>query len=187
MEGNAAGALLAAQFRAAAGLLEMVTSDLTPESAAFVPPGIANPAGTTWAHVLLSVDGLVNGMLKGGTPLFASTFAGKTGMSGLPPLLGPEMGDVSRYHEGFHAWAVGATLDLAALRAYGAAVCESAAEWLSTCTGADLEKPLDLSFLGLGMQTAGFIVHNAVLAHVASHAGEIAAIKGLQGLKGYPF
>jgi hypothetical protein len=60
--------------------LEMVTADVTPEQAHWHPPGIANPLWAIYAHAVLAEDGVI-GMLKGSAPLFASTWAGKTGVS----------------------------------------------------------------------------------------------------------
>jgi hypothetical protein len=48
-----------------------------------------------------------------------------------------------------------------------------------------LAKPLDLSMVGLGMQTMGYLLGGLVL-NTHLHTGEISAIKGFQGLKGYP-
>jgi hypothetical protein len=41
--------------------------------------------------------------------------------------------------------------------------------------------------IDLGEQTTAFIVGNVCVWHVAEHNGEIAALKGAQGLKGLPF
>jgi hypothetical protein len=50
---------------------------------------------------------------------------------------------------------------------------------------ADLEHKVDTGFMG--EQTTAFIVGNVCVWHVAEHNGEIAALKGAQGLKGLPF
>jgi len=54
-------------------------SDVTPEQAHWSPPGVANPLGAAYAHLVSSEDMFVNGMLAGGAPIMASTFAGKVG------------------------------------------------------------------------------------------------------------
>ncbi|HEY3489289.1 MAG TPA: DinB family protein [Candidatus Deferrimicrobiaceae bacterium] len=178
--------VLVDQFRAAAGLLEALMADVTPEVAHWRPAGLANPIGATYAHAITSIDGIIHGLLQGREPLFASTFAGKTGMSEPPPRPDARPAGQEAFALEAHAWASRVTIDLTLLGTYASAVRASAEEWLSTATPADFNKPVDLSFLGLGMSTAGFVLHNAVLSHAASHAGEIAALKGLQGLKGYP-
>jgi hypothetical protein len=64
-------------------LLEATMADVTPEQAHWIPPGVAMPIGAHYAHVVLSQDGAVNGMLKGGSPLFAAAWAAKTELSEL--------------------------------------------------------------------------------------------------------
>ena len=46
---------------------------------------------------------------------------------------------------------------------------------------------LDLSAFHPGTQTLNWAIFALVIAHMASHTGEIGAIKGVQGLKGLPF
>jgi hypothetical protein len=41
--------------------------------------------------------------------------------------------------------------------------------------------------VGMGTKSVGFVVNNAVIGHAFSHRGEISALKGVQGKKGYPF
>ncbi len=175
------------QFKAVTGVLGATMTDVTAEVANWKPGGLANPVGTTYAHLLVVSDAFLNGILRGGAPLFASTFAGKTGISELPPMPDPGNPRFAFYADDCRAWALRATIDLDAIRPFAAAVFASVEEWLAGVTEETLAAPVDLSFLGMGISTAGFVLHNAILAHIASHAGEIAAIKGLQGLKGYPF
>ena len=52
-------------------------------------------------------------------------------------------------------------------------------------TPADLERKVDTGFIG--EQTIAFVLGNIGVWHVAEHNGEIAALKGAQGLKGLPF
>jgi hypothetical protein len=47
--------------------------------------------------------------------------------------------------------------------------------------------PVDLSAMGMGKQTVGFVLDNALLGHAYCHCGEISAAKGIQGKKGYPY
>lgn len=41
--------------------------------------------------------------------------------------------------------------------------------------------------VGLGQQTLGSSLGNLLVLNAAAHTGEISAVKGLQGLQGYPF
>ena len=65
--------LLRQQFQAAHQLLEATTADVTPEQAHWMPPGIANPLGATYAHVVLAEDNIVHGMFMQVAPLSALT------------------------------------------------------------------------------------------------------------------
>lgn len=83
-------------------------------------PRAGRPAGgravravACYAEALFGEDVSVNGVLTGAGPLALSTWAGRTGASELPPL----NGSVDWY-----GWAGRVELDLAGLRAYGAAV-----------------------------------------------------------------
>lgn len=164
-------------------LLEGTMADVTPEQAHWIPPGTANPIGATYAHVVLSQDGAVNGLLKGGAPLFAAGWAGRTGISELPPA--PD-----RARPGFpdwSGWGRKVTLDLPAARKYAKAVYASSDEFLASLKPEDLARPVDLSFLGIGMSTVGFMISMGILGNGLSHCGEISCLKGLQGRRGYPF
>ena len=77
--------LLRELVKTANNLLEGTMAGVTAEQAHWIPPGVAIPIGAAYAHVVLSQDGAVNGMLKGGVPLFAAGWAGKTGVNELPP------------------------------------------------------------------------------------------------------
>ena len=77
--------LITTQMDHSHDLLEQTMADVTPELAQWVPPGVANPIGATYAHAVLAEDKMLNEMLKGTAPLAATTFAGKMGLSELPP------------------------------------------------------------------------------------------------------
>jgi hypothetical protein len=78
-------------------------------------------------------------------------------------------------------------VDLPAFRAYAKAVYEATDAYLATLPDAALSREVDLSAMGMGKQTVGFVLDNALLGHAYCHCGEISAIKGVQGKKGYPF
>ena len=102
--------LLREQLQNAHWLLEETLKDVTPEQVHWAPPGIANPLGATYAHLVLSEDAIINGMLKGGAPLAATTWAGKVGISEAPPP--PDS------LQPCDQWARRVRVDLAALRQY---------------------------------------------------------------------
>ena len=169
--------LLRQQLQDAHGLLDETIKDVTAEQAHWTPPGIANPLGASYAHLVLSEDFLINGMLKGSAPLAASAWAGKVGLSEPPP---PPT-------EPWDKWGRQVRVDLRALHEYAQAVYKASDEYLASLNGDALNRPLDLSAFGVGEQTVAWLLTNAVVGHVNGHCGEVACLKGLQGAKGYPF
>ena len=185
---NGAVELLREQLRGAWETLDGTTKDLTPETAHWIPPGTALPIGAAYAHAVLSMDGVVNGMVRGVRPLFAAGFAGKTGTSELHPgSSGEDTIDLEEWGRVFADWCRRLKVDLRLLHDYAAAVFDAMDEWLATLSDEDLKKSVDLTSIGIGPSTIAFILSNVVIGHVYCHTGEIAALKGTRGLKGYPF
>jgi hypothetical protein len=168
--------LLRAQLEHSHGVLEETVADLTPGQVRWSPPGHAQAAGPNYAHVVLTEDVIVASLLQLRPPLAATTYSGKTGISEPPPVVGP-----------WDRWAEDVEIDLAALRAYAAAVYAQTDTYLASLEPEDLADEVDLSLLGMGRMELGGFIATYVVSHPAMHAGEISAIKGLQGLQGYPF
>jgi DinB family protein len=160
--------------------LEATMQDVTPELAHWPPPGTANPLGATYAHVVISEDMIVHGMLQQGAPLFATTWAGRTGISEPMPMPGPEW-------ENYGAWARRVRVDLGALREYAQAVYAATDTYLASLPTDALDRQLDLSALGMGQMTLAWVFSRMLFGHVDNICGEIACLKGIQGAKGYPF
>jgi len=78
-------------------------------------------------------------------------------------------------------------VDLLAFRAYAKAVYDATDAYLDTLADPELSREVDLSEMGMGKQTVGFVLDNVLLGHAYCHCGEISALKGIQGKKGYPF
>jgi hypothetical protein len=169
--------LIRQQLQAAHGILDETMKDVTAEQAHWAPPGTANPLGATYAHMVLSEDFVVNGMLKGGTPLAMSTWAGKVGISEPPPGM----------EESWNEWGRRVRVDVSALRQYAQAVYKASDEYLASVNGDVLIRPVDLSSFNLGQQTVGWLLSNVVVGHVNGHCYEVGCLKGLQGAKGLPF
>ena len=180
---NQAVSLLREQIQAAHQLVEGTIANVTPEQAHWVPPGIAVPLGATYVHIVISEDGTVNGLLKGGAPLFASTWTGKIGVSELPPMMNPQKVGFPDWS----GWSRRVRVDLEALRQYAKAVYAATDGYLASLKDKDLSRSVDLSALGLGKSTVGYVLINGILGNAFSHGGEISCLKGLQGVRGYLF
>jgi hypothetical protein len=76
-------------------------------------------------------------------------------------------------------------MNLPSFREYAKAVYAATDAYVASLGPADLERKVDTGFVG--EQTVGYVLGNICVGHVAEHNGEIAALKGVQGLKGLPF
>ena len=172
-----AAAVVREQYKGAHDLLEATMKDVTPEQAHWAPPGVANPLGATYVHIVGAEDFMVSSVARGAKPLAAGDFAGKMGVSEPPPGPGP----------GLDEWARRVKVDLPQLRAYAQALYKQTDDWLASIGADDLDKPIDMSRFGMGQQPMRVLVAGIVLQHINNHLGEISCLKGLQGAKGYPF
>ncbi len=59
--------------------------------------------------------------------------------------------------------------------------------YIASLSEDSLEQTMDLSRLGFGTVTGGWILSNLVLGHTHNMTGEVSCLKGLQSFKGYPF
>lgn len=137
----------------------------------------ANPIGTSYAHLVLSEDAIVNGILRGQAPLYATTEADRTGCDRPMPFPGFVEGDLGE-------WYHSAKVSLELLRQYARAVYASSEEFISSADEAPLGREVEI--FGLKMPVA-VLFEVFVTGHCANLAGEISAIKGTFGHKGYPF
>jgi DinB family protein len=160
-------------------ILDGTMADVTQAQADYAPPGIANPLGATYAHVVCSEDMVVQGMLRQLPPLFASSWQGRTGLSEPMPVPGPEWVN-------YAGWTRRVKTDLGALRQYAQAVAAETAAWIASLSEADLDGPVDLSNAGLGQHTLATAIALLIANHLGTETGEISVLKGIQGARGYP-
>jgi hypothetical protein len=135
--------------------------------------GTNNTIAVTWVHAVFAEDGIVQGMLQGKPPLLVSEgWDKKTGVPlANPPRVSPE-------------WIAQIKLDRHAFTEYSKAVYAATDAYLGALSPDDLGKKMQSPF---GEQTLGFLVAVLLGTHFPGHAGEIAAMKGMHGLKGLPF
>src|SRR3954453_9804609 len=113
---NTATQLLRQQVSIAHDILEATMAAVTPEQAHWAPPGIANPLGATYAHVVVSEDFVVNAMFRRQAPLNAGAWSTRTGLT--PPIPPPASPMWSEYP----AWTREVRVDLEAMQSYARAV-----------------------------------------------------------------
>ena len=161
-------------IRWAHSLLELVIQDVTPEMASWHPPGLANPIGATYAHAVCGEDVIIRQMLQSDEPLLESSWKGRTGIS--EPQLASDF-----------EWARRVQLDLPMARQYAQAVYAATDEYLAALSDEGLDQVLDLSANGFGAKPVAWVLSALVISHLNNMAGEISALKGIQGAKGYPW
>jgi hypothetical protein len=172
--------LLRATVRAAHETLEATMSDVTDEIANRSAPGNSNRVGSSYAHAVLAEDGVVNGILRGQSPLFASSWAGRTGTDRPMPMPGMVEGDIGD-------WYREVKVDVAACREYAKSVYAACEEFIGQADEETLNRTMDMSFVGMGQVPLPVMFSIFVTGHLNNLCGEISAAKGAQGLKGYPF
>ena len=158
-----------------------IMNTVTTEQVHWYPQGtLVNTIGGNYAHLLVFEDLIINDILKGGVPMYASSWAGKTGMSTLPPLPNPENPGMPSFQE----WSTQVDIDLDAFRSYARATFAATEEYFASVSDEQLHKTGDLTSFDLGIQDISWIL-SIIVGHVFDHGGEIACLKGLQGMQGY--
>src|SRR5579859_710406 len=75
-------------------------------------------------------------------------------------------------------WTRSVQIELESLQRYAQAVYVATDNYLERLDDADLQQPMDLSFVGLGRQPLGVMLSVLVLHHIGTETGEIACPKG---------
>jgi len=155
--------------------LDGTLADVTDEQCHHKPGGEAHPIGATYGHLATAEDQIVNGVVRGATPLMMGEWAGKTGLSEPPPAPG---GDLL-------GWSNRVVVDIPALREYTRAVRDATDAYLDSLSDDDIGAEKEVP--GFGKHPLIWYLGLAAAIHPANHCGEIAALKGILGAKGYPF
>lgn len=155
-------------------ILEQTVADCNAEtlSRSFPNATISN-IGSIYAHSIFSEDAIVQGMFQGKSPIFHSEGWGSKLSVQMPA--NPEMN---------LEWGRGVKLELPSFREYAKAVYEATDNYIHHLSDSELERKLPTP---LGEQSLGWMVANVLVTHPVMHFGEIAALKGVQGLRGLPF
>jgi hypothetical protein len=161
--------MLREQMQALHGTMEAAIGDCPDEVVAKKLPGSTiNSIGAIYAHTIFSEDGMLNALIRGQTPVYmAGGWAEKIGLEMPQGGMEPD-------------WSV--SLDLELFRQYAREVYQATYDYLETATDEDLNRIVDAGFAP-PMPASSFVAD--ILAwHVATHQGEISALKGVQGLEG---
>jgi hypothetical protein len=161
------------QFAVMRQVADAPLQEITEEQVNWVPPGTANVISAILVHRAGVEDGIVQQRLRGEPRVWERDgWAAKTGVETLP-------GQNGGWEE-----LKGQTIALAPVQAYAAAVHAATDTYLASLTDEDLRRDMPWPFGGTGT-VADYLA--LVVVHTALHAGEISALKGVQGAKGFPF
>jgi hypothetical protein len=157
------------QMQTLHGIMEAAIGDCPSQAvSAKLPDAKINSIGAIYAHTIFGEDGLLNGLIRGQKPVYYSGgWAEKIGLDmpqgGLEPDWAPSM-------------------DMGTFREYAKAVYEATDAYLANASEEDFAKVIDAGFAP--PMPAQLFVANILAWHVATHQGEISALKGVQGLDG---
>jgi hypothetical protein len=149
------------------GLVHTCAQGLDEAQYNWKPGGTANVIAKSHVHAMTSVDFFIIGIVKGGE-LGWTKVAQTTGLPASP----------------LEIWGYEGTIPLAAIAEYSANVQKSALDYVATMKDADLDREIETQFFG--KKSAAWLLQLAGY-HAVGHAGDMAAVKGMQGLKGLPF
>lgn len=153
-------------------LTDAAIAGVTDEQFNWLPPGTINPIKSALLHAAASEDNFIQSIIQGRPPLWATGgWASGIGLVEAP--------------SGGQGWeeAKRTVLALAPVLAYTEDVRNATDEYLTRLTDDELDR--QVSFFGRESSVAGALAW--IVAHTAFHTGEIAAVKGMQGLQGLPF
>jgi hypothetical protein len=160
------------QFGGVRKQVEAVLKDTTQEQLNWTPPGTANSIGVTLVHMITSEDIFFHQFLQCEKSLWETENWGeKIGLSAPPG------------HT--HGWEEikNKTLELEPVLAYGKSVWAASDAYIGCLTTAILDNKVTI--FTSERSVADIVALQA--SHILGHAGEMAAIKGMQGVKGLPF
>ena len=159
--------LLREQNETAEGLMSQVFAEVTPEQATWKLPGsTANAIAPTFLHIYHAEDAVIH-RLSGQPTIFET--GGWQQKLGFDPNA---------------QWSEIARPDIATYRAFAAAVRAATREYLASVDPNTLEQEVQTP---RGPRTLAARLTMILINHKITHAGEIAALLGCQGVKGFPF
>lgn len=155
------------QLEQAFGLMNGTAKGMDEQQYNWKPEGTCNPVGKNHVHALTSIDFFLNAVAQG-KPTFWQAVATEHGLPQNP----------------LEVWGYDGRIPMDVVNAYGLQVQTSALDYVASLSDADLDREVDTRFFGT--QNVGFLLQLAGM-HTVGHTGDMAALKGIQGLKGLPF
>lgn len=146
-----------------------IVGDMTSEQLHWAPPGVANPISSLILHAVGFQDQIVHRTAQGKPPIWDS--GNWQQKLGAPPVGRQDLEGGRKLK-----------LDINLVKQYTNEVLAATDAYLATLKPADLDRMV-AGFRGEA--PLGNMVSAALVVHFADHMGEMSALKGCQGGKGY--
>ena len=160
------------QFAEAHRLIDASINGATDGQFNWLPPGLANSIKASFIHLVVSEDFFIQQIIQDQPQVWvAGGWAEKIGLP-FPPGGGQGWEEIK-----------GVKLALAPVLAYQKEVRAATDAYLAALTSEALDR--SISLFGNPAPVAAALA--IIVSHIVGHAGEIAALKGVQGIKGLPF
>jgi hypothetical protein len=162
-----AGEYAKGQLEMAFGLVNACAGGMDDAQYNHAPGGTANTAAKSHVHAMTSTDFFLNNIAQGKQLLWPE-FAATNNLPANP----------------MEIWVFAGEVPLTAMNEYARQVQNSALDYVGSLGEADFDREIETQFFG--RKSVAFLIQLAGM-HAVGHAGDMAAVKGIQGLKGLPF
>lgn len=153
-------------------LIDDVLKDLTEEQFNWPPPGSINTISAILNHMLISEDYFIQSVVQGKPPHWeVGQWGSKLGVQTIP-----EQGESWDNFKNIK-------ISIIPVLVYDQAIRAATDTYLADLTVKELDRRVNC--IGDVLPVAEVLMK--LVVHSASHAGEIAAVKGMQGIKGLPY
>jgi len=149
-------------------------ADVTPDAANKIPGGEAHPISYVAAHILHCEDVMINSAVQGKPSIWERD--GWDSKLGIALALDQPTEAAQAYR-----------CDPLKLNEYAQQVYKNTEAYFDGLRPEDLDNEVDLSAVGMGKMGLGTFLLTMLLGNNYAHTGEISALKGTMGKKGYPF
>jgi hypothetical protein len=154
--------------------LDTALKDTTPDQFNWSPPGTISPISAVLVHTLAGEDLFIQELIRGKPQLWnAGEWARRIGVPAAPG--GPERNVWDEYRK--------LKVPMEPVMEYKQELFAATDAWLASLPPEELDRPVN--FFGRIHPVGGILM--ITVTHLCCHAGEIAALKGMQGVKGLPY
>jgi len=155
------------QIKSAFDLVKQCFDGMDDAQYNFKAGGTCNTPAMSHTHSMASTDFFLNLILGAGELQWPATATA----NGLPV-------------NSLEIWKHQGNIPYAPIKAYGDKIQQQVLDYIGTLNAEDLDREIDTKFFG--KQNLAWVLQ-LITSHCLGHAGDAAAVKGMQGLKGLPF